>query len=235
MTLRIDDSRTELQVIDRFDGGVGWLASPNEEMQRASHALESDGEVWVFDPVDADELDGLLAEFGEVAGVVVTMDRHRRDAAAIAARHDVSVYLPDWFEGVAEELPDETPIVRFGAELADTGLEAHVMQNNRFWQEVALYNRERGTLLVPESLGTVEYVCTGSERLGVHPMRRAFPPREQLEPFASDPHLPLERVLVGHGPGVMRDAKDALRDALSGSRLRMPLLYAKSARLFLPF
>ncbi len=227
MSFRIDERATDFTEIDRFESGVGWIAHPEEKMQRASHALEVDGEVWIIDPVDAEGLDDLLAEFGEVAGVVVTLDRHKRDAAAIANRHDVHVYLPRFFEGVAEEL--DAPIVRFETELADTGLEARTIVDNRFWQEVALYNPADGTLVVPESVGAADYFLVGGERLGVHPMRRAVPPRDALG------DLRPERVLVGHGAGVTANAAAALDHALSGSRIRAPLLYAKTGWDLLPF
>ncbi len=226
MAFRVDERATEFREIDRFDGGVGWIAHPDETMQRASHALAFDGDVWVIDPVDAAGIDELLAEFGEVAGVVVTLDRHKRDAATVANRHDVSVYLPSFFEGVAEDL--DAPTVRFGPELADTGLETTVLKNTRFWQEVALYDPDHGTLVVPESIGTAEYFCTREERLGVHPMLRALPPRD-LERFAP------ERILVGHGEGVSTAATSALRDAIRCSRRRLPQLYARNLRLALPF
>ncbi len=227
MAMRIDERATAYREVDRFEGGVGWIAHPEETMLRASHALAIDGDVWVIDPVDADGLDELFAEFGEVAGVVVTLDRHKRDAAAIATRHDVSVWIPDWFSGVAEEL--EAPVERFGAELADTGIEAHPLKQGRLWQEVALYEPEGKTLLVPESVGTADYFRAGTERLGVHPMLRAVPPKGTLGGFAP------ERVLVGHGPGVMTDATAALAEALSSSRRRTPKLYAENLRLLVPF
>ncbi|WP_254769046.1 hypothetical protein [Salinilacihabitans rarus] len=227
MPHRVDERATDFREIDRFDGGVGWIAHPDETMQRASHALEIEGEVWVIDPVDAAELDDLLAEFGPVAGVVVCLDRHVRDAATVANRHDVPVYLPDWFSGVAEDV--DAPVVRFGSELAETGIEARPVHRSRFWQEVSLYDPERGTLVVPESVGTADYFLAGSERLGVHPMLRAVPPREALGEFHP------ERVLVGHGAGVTTDAADALRTALDGARRRAPLVYATTARNLLPF
>ncbi len=226
MTFRIDESGSSLEAIDRFDGGVSWIAHPDERMQRASHALERNGEVWVIDPVDAEGLDELLAELGSVTGVVVLLDRHKRDTATIANRHDVEVYLPDWFEGVAEDI--DAPIVRFGAELADTGIEAHVIRNSRFWQEVGLSDPIDGTLVVPESIGASGYFLARGERLGVHPMLRAVPPRSQLEQF--DP----SRVLVGHGPSVLESADAALEDALAGSRRRMPWLYGGMIREMLP-
>ncbi|WP_049921389.1 hypothetical protein [Halopiger djelfimassiliensis] len=233
MSFRIDESSTEFAEIDRFDGGVGWIAHPDERMQRASHALvvdgdktAGDGDVWLFDPIDVEGLDELLAEFGTVAGVAVLLDRHVRDADEIASRHNVPVYLPDFFEGVTGGI--DSPVARFSDELSDTGLEAHTVIDNRFWQETAIYDPEGGTLLVPESVGTAEYFRAGDERLGVHPMCRPVPPRGVLERFAPD------RVLVGHGPGITDRAPAALESALSNARRRSPRLYAGLVRQALP-
>ncbi|AGB30901.1 hypothetical protein C488_02955 [Natrinema pellirubrum DSM 15624] len=227
MGFRADERATEFREIDRFDGGVGWIAHPDERMQRASHALEIDGEVWVIDPVDAEGLDDLLAEFGDVAGVVVGLDRHKRDAATIANRHDVPVYLPEWFNGVTGDI--DAAVARFDDELSDTGLRAITVVDNRFWQEVALYNPTDGTLMVPESVGSVDYFLTGDETLGVHPALRLKPPRSALRGVAP------ERVLVGHGAGVMENAAAVLEAALSRSRKRAPRLYAGTAWEMLPF
>lgn len=218
------DGSTALREIDRWDGGVGWLAYPDETMQRASHAVEVDGDVWVFDPVDADGVDDLLAEFGDVAGVVVGLDRHKRDAAALANRHGVSVYVADWMTGVASEL--DAPVERFGRELADTGYRAMTIRDSSVppWQEVGFYNEVDGTLLVPEAVGTSDYFLAPGERLGVHPMLRLFPPERAFSGVSP------ERVLVGHGEGVAENASSALRTALSGSVRRTPALYGKALR-----
>ena len=226
MSFRASEHSTELQEIDRFDGGVGWIAHPEESMRRASHALVADDEVWVIDPVDSESLDDLLAEFGEVAGVVVLFDRHRRDVDAIANRHDVPVYFPDWFDGVADEIA--APVSRFGAELANSGLRAYPVSTNRFWQEAALYDPEDGTLVVPETVGTASYFRASGERLGVHPAMRAFPPRERLGQFEP------ERILVGHGAGIDSDATAALESALANARRTMPRLYAETIRQLFP-
>ncbi|WP_418282579.1 hypothetical protein [Halorubrum sp. DTA98] len=218
----------DLHEIDRFERGVGWIAYPEEAMERASHALavhDEEGEtdeVWVIDPVDAPGVDDLLAEFGEVAGVVCALDRHKRDCAAIATRHDVAVHVPDWMSGVAEEL--DAPVERFGRRLADTGFEAIRIRNSAIppWQEVGLYDGE--TLVVPESLGSAAYFRGDRERLGVHPMLRLTPPRETLS------GLNPERVLVGHGVGVLDDAARTVERALDGSRRKAPGLYAKTIR-----
>ena len=206
---------TSLEVIDRFDEGVGWIAYPEETMRRASHAIERDGEVWVFDPVDAEGVDDLLAEFGSVAGVAVLLDRHKRDAAAVANRHDVSVYVPEWMNGVERKL--DAPVERFGDELA--GFDINRLIDNPAWQEAVCFDGE--TLLVPEALGTVSYFCASGETLGVHPMLRLLPPRSLRE---YDP----ERLLVGHGEGVFEDVPRAIRDALGGARSKTPSLYWKN-------
>ena len=226
--MELKGGAADLRTIDRWDGGVGWIAYPDEEMQRASHALTADGDVWVLDPVDAPGLDDLLSEFGEVVGVVVCVDRHERDAAAVANRHDAPVYVPDWMTGVASGL--DAPTERFGRELADSGYRAITVRDSAIppWQEVALYDEASGTLVVPESVGTASVFRAADERLGVHPMLRLTPPVRALGDLSP------ERILVGHGEGVMDDATAALRKALDGSVARAPSAYARALRELLP-
>lgn len=218
---------TDLREIDRWENGVGWIAYPDEELQRASHAFAVDDDVWLVDPVDAVGVDDLLAEFGEVAGVVVTLGRHKRDAGSIAMRHDVRVYIPDWMTGVAPEL--NAPVERFGRELADTGVRVLTVRDSTIppWQEVALYHDESETLLVSESVGTADHYLAPGERLGVHPMTRLFPPKRALGGLSPD------RLLVGHGEGITEDASSALREALGESRRTAPSLYGKTVKSFL--
>ena len=222
----------ELHEVDRFDHGVGWITYPNETMERASHALavppgdgadaEASPDVWVLDPVDAPGLDDLLDELGTVAGVVVALDRHKRDAAAVANRHDVPVYVPSWMTGVADAL--DAPVRRFDRTLADSGFETIRVRDSTVppWQEVGLF--DGSTLYVPESLGTASYFRGSRERLGVHPMLRFTPPRGALGGLDPD------RVLVGHGVGVHDDAGAAIADALANARRKAPGLYAKTLR-----
>jgi len=209
---------TDLTEMDRFDGGVGWLAYPDETMERASHAVESDGQLWVIDPVDAEGVDDLLAE-SEVGGVVVLLDRHERDSAAVARRHDVPVYVPDWMSGVESDI--DAPVVRFSDGVGEFALETVV--DNPFWQEAALFDGE--TLVVPEALGTVSYFRAPGERLGVHPMLRAVPPTA-LSAYDAD------RLLVGHGEGLFEDVRPAIKNAVGGSRRRMVPLYLDNLKGF---
>jgi hypothetical protein len=212
-----------LHEIDRWDGGVGWIAYPDERMERASHALRAGEDVWVVDPVDAPGVDDLLSDLGTVAGVAVCLDRHRRDAAAIATRHDVPVFVPEWMDGVAAAV--DAPVERFGSELGDSGYRVRRVRDTAVppWHEAALYGPD-DTLLVPEAVGTASYFLAGEERLGVHPMLRPVPPRRALGDLSPD------RVLVGHGEGVFEDATAALRDALDGARRRLPAAYAGAFR-----
>ena len=225
------DEEPDLTVIDRFEidehnGGVGWFAYPDEPMQRASHALQVDGAVWVIDPVDAPGVDDLLAEFGEVAGVALLLDRHKRDAAAIARRHDVAVHLPTFMRGVADDLDAET--VTYRRELGDTGYGAHEVVNNRFWKEAALYGEDTGVLVVADALGTNDFILARGERLGISPVLRLRPPRKLAR-------LAPERILVGHGEGIHEEAAEALQEAFRGTRRRAPRLFLSNLKYFLPF
>lgn len=211
---------TDWQEIDRWDGGFGWLAFPHEPMQRASHVLAGDDEVWVVDPVDVPGLDDRLADAGTVRGVAVLLDRHKRDAAAVAARHDVPVSIPAWMDDVSRELP--ASVERLDGSLPGTNYRVIRVVNNRFWREAALYDPETATLHVPEAVGTVDYYLTGDHRLGVHPALRLKPPRRVLGAFEP------ERLTVGHGTGIFDGASDALAAALASSRRTAPRLYAKT-------
>lgn len=217
---------TDWHEIDRFEHGVGWFAYPDEKMQRASHAVVGDDGVWVIDPVDVPGLDDLLATFGDVRGVVILLDRHKRDCATVANRHGVSVWVPEFMDGVVEDI--DAPVERFRHELADSGFVGHKLVNNAFWQEALLFDSSRGILVVPESVGTTDYFRTKRERLGVHPMLRLTPPT-RLKRFAP------EHILVGHGTGLHDGAATALTEAVDRSRTRAPALAVKTVGNALPF
>jgi len=223
MPMKGAGAATDWTETNRWDRGASWIAYPDEMMERASHVLGTDAGALVVDPVDAHEIDELLTEFGEVAGVVVLLNRHKRDSAAIARRHDAPVYVPDALTGIESDI--DAPTERVRRQIPDTDYGVHELVSNPFWQEAALYGDEDDTLVVPESLGTAEYFRTGNERLGVHPMMRLTPPSKLRR-------LTPERLLVGHGHGISHDASTAVADALSGTRGRMPGLYAKNLKSF---
>ena len=155
----------------------------------------------MLDPVDVGGLDERLRALGEPAGVIVLLDRHRRDADAVAARLGVPVH--------------ETPFA--GVEGAP--FEFRRIVRNRVWREVALWWPERRVLVAADTLGSVGYFVAPDEPVGVHPFLRPRPPRLALGQL--DP----EHVLVGHGEGVHGPAAaPALRTALATARTGIPRL-----------
>lgn len=214
MSMYARDEPSECHVIDRWNGGVGWLAHPDEDGKRASHAVRGDDGVWVIDPLDAPGVDELLAELGEVAGVAVLSSYHARDAAVFAERYGVSVYVPRWMNRV--EKRTEAPIERFGWSLGNSGFAVQRLVPIPGWPDAIAYRESDRTLYVPDTLGTAPSYTVGTERIGVYFICRLFPPRSLL----ADIHP--ERILVGHGEGIFADAVAALADSLDGSRRRFP-------------
>jgi len=223
MTMKGTGVASDWAETNRWDRGASWIAYPDETMQRASHVLGTEAGAIVVDPVDAEGIDDLFAEFGDVAGVIVLLDRHKRDAAAVARRHDAPVYVPEALAGVEDDIDAPTERVRRQVPGTDYGI--HTLTSNPAWKEAALYGDADDTLVVPEAVGTADYFLAGDERLGVHPMLRLTPPKKlgRLDP---------DRLLVGHGHGITTDASAALSDALRGSRGRTPGLYVKNFKSF---
>jgi hypothetical protein len=200
----------EYREIDRFEGGVGWLAHPDEPARRASHAFrDSDGEVWLFDPLDAPRITDLVEELGRVAGVVVLSEYHARDADTFADRYDVSVHVPTWFERTI------------------AGFDVHNLRPLYAWHEAICFRESDGTLYVPDYLSTAGKSTVGDERIGMQTLSRLSGPSEWLGRIDPD------RVLFGHGRGVFDGAATALGETLSGARRRFPraLLTAFPAEL----
>ena len=187
-------------VVDEFEAGFGWIQ--NEFMRRCSHALVVGDGVWLVDPVDDAGVEERVRAAGTPAGVIQLLDRHRRDCVQIAERLDVAHHV--------------VPAQRLGP------FEFLPISSKRRWQEVALWWPERRVLACADALGTADYFCAGSERLGVHPVLRFKPPRqlESLQPGV---------ILCGHGEGVFEGADAALREALSTARRRIPRQIASAA------
>ena len=180
---------------DLRQDGFGWIVE--EAPTRASHALVSDGRVWLVDALDwPDAIERALA-LGEPAGVVQLLDRHNRDCAALAARLGVPhLTVPDEVPGSAFTF---VPVVR-----------------RKLWRESALWWPETRTLMTADALGTNRFYTWGTAPVGVHLLLRLAPPRAlgALEP---------ERILVGHGEGLIGPGTtDALREALANSRRGLP-------------
>jgi hypothetical protein len=194
-----------IRFCDELEDGFGWIVD-DEWIRRCSHALVVDGRVWLIDPVDGEGVEERVCAAGQVAGVIQLLDRHDRDARALAERlgvahHEVPVEL-------IEGAPFDFLVVRKGWA----------------WKEVALWWPERQVLVVADALGTLPYFVAAGERLGLHPLLRPIPPRRRLG------HVRPEVVLCGHGEGVLSGAGPAFEEALSMARRRFPRALANAAR-----
>lgn len=173
-------------------------------MRRTSHALSAVGRLWLVDPLDCDGLDDLIAPLGDPAGVVLTIDRHARDAAAIAARLGVPVLADRALGGdgrATERFSDRLP----GSPLRSIAIPGRGLR--RWWREAAIWWPEARVLVVGETLGSAPYFVLDDERLGLHPFRRSQPPMELLR-------CAPETILVGHGDGIVVDAEAVLLDTV---------------------
>ncbi|MEF8825408.1 MAG: hypothetical protein V5A27_03570 [Halapricum sp.] len=212
MALKHDTPGEEVAVVHRWEHGLTWMAHPDERMRRASHALTVDGEMWLVDPLDADDLDEELSALGTVAGVVVLTNSHGRHADRLAQRHDVTIHVPACFDEDAHPVSGfDAPVELFDEELADTGFELVWEKAGRGWKEGALYHPDRATLVVPDTLVTALFTKQEGQ-LEVIPFFRLSPPRDSLG------ELTVERILVGHGDPVVENAQVALDEALAGAR-----------------
>ncbi|MFB6132370.1 MAG: hypothetical protein ABEJ44_03060 [Halanaeroarchaeum sp.] len=216
MPLKATDEPGEPRIVDQWDEGFGWMAHPEETMERTGHAVATDAGVWIVDPVDAPGIDELIDEVGSVVGVVVLLDRHQRDADEVARRYDVPVYLPGY---VDREF--DAPVERVGVRLPDTDVRIIHSVDLPFWQEGALYDGE--TLVVADALGTTGYFAVGREKIGVHPLLRPLPPTALRD-------LTPSRILSGHGAGVFEDAECELVGAIEGARRRWPRAWLNGLR-----
>lgn len=196
--------RPRLREVTEWSGGFSWISYPEEDSQRASHALLTEAGVWIVDPVDADGLDERVAALGEVAGVLVIQDRHTRDAAAVAHRHDVGVSVPAWMELIREKLRVDANSV--GSELPGTNSTVHRLIQADDWEEAVLINETTKTMIVPEALGTLPAFQVNDNELGVHPALDEPPHR--LTDWSPN------RILVGHGKSIHRKAPTRLREAI---------------------
>jgi hypothetical protein len=211
-----DGART----LHEFDGGVSWVAHPDEGGLRASHALRGADGVWVLDPLDAPNVDELLADLGEVAGVAVLSSWHAREAGRVADRHDVAVHIPEWMSRVEARV--DAPIERYALAPGASDFRTIPCRPFPLWDEAFLYDEATATLVVPDSMATTDLARLDGERLGLQWFRRPQPP-EQLR------GLEPERILVGHGDPITEDAPAALETALDGARRQFPRAVVENA------
>lgn len=213
----------QLRVTWRAPYGVSWTPDGDTGMELHSHALRDGDDTWIIDPIDGSQLDGLLQELGGTRlHVVVLLDRHLRDAEAVARRHDATLHVVGG--DTRRTLPEGS--ARIGDELPGSPFDViDVRHTGKLWHECALWWPEHELLVIAESIGSSAAFRLGTDcALAVHPVLRLTPPRRQLARIA--PAI----VLVGHGPPVTEDATRHLREALAESRSRTPGFVGAAAR-----
>ncbi len=190
-----------VRTVDEYDFGFSWVI--DEAMTRTSHALVADGRVWLIDPVDVPEQIDRAAALGEPAAVVRLLDRHGRDADAIAERLGVPLH----------DLPQQLP---------DSPFEAVRLTHNRLWKEVALWWPERRALVVAEAVGT---------NRDVHRRRRAAGRPHRPAAVSRRAGWPSSRPITcssATAPGcTARRPPPALREAIDRSRRDLPTVLVK--------
>ena len=197
-------------------GSFSWLLGPSDPASRASTALVLDAGTLLIDPLEADGLDELLAPLPPLIGVTSLLDRHGRDAAAIADRRGV---------------PRLVPAALGGPGLGLAGAEERPVIVRPRWKEALLWVPDRKLLICPETLGTAPFdLASPNARLGMHPLARVYRPAAAFAGL--DPAV----IAVGHGPP-LRDAEGLLAPTLaSGVRgiprswLRLPLEAFRASR-----
>jgi hypothetical protein len=150
--------------------------------------------------------------------VVVLGSEHHRHADRLAARHDVSIHLPEWFEEEAKEF--DAPVVPFTDALADTGFTVLNLKDG-FWQEAGLYHTERRTLVVSDTFMTALF-ASQTGRVELFPPARLAPPHEALA------GLDVDRLLVGHGEPVFERADERIQQALAMEYRSTPVAFLRS-------
>ncbi len=127
-------------------------------MTRTSHALASEGRVWIVDPVDWPEAIDRAGRLGRPVAVLQLLDRHSRNGATVARRLGIPHLV------VPEALPG-------------TPFEVVEIRDWARWREIALWWPEQRTLVVADALGANRFFRVGDDRLGVHGLLKLTPPR----------------------------------------------------------
>ncbi len=181
----------------------GW------EPEVAWWAITSSRGLVLVDPLveNFEALDGLLAETGGCAGILRTCHWHQRSVAALAQRYGVEVW--------AKPPPDGTPHHAFdhslqdGDELFDGWRVTDVERRD----EIAFWLPRQRALVFGDAM-----IRRRTGELRVCPESWTQPPKGRArlrEILTGLLELPVEHVLVAHGPLVLGDGASGLQAALA--------------------
>jgi hypothetical protein len=207
----------------RFERGFGWMPEPGTLMDQSCTALAFDRQVWLIDPLRMPGIEDELEALGKPAGIVMTIGWHDRDVDWYAARYGIPVYAAAHLRAVLVR----SDVRRVVGTVPGTPFQLLDVSGRRmsgFWTESALWWPAEAVLVTGDALGSASYFVpppdsagtagtagAAGSQLGVHPVRRLWPP---IQLRALKPR----RVFPGHGRCVESDAARALGRALEDSR-----------------
>lgn len=216
MAMKVEE-KVDAEFIDEWENGFGWIARPEEDMVRTCHAFEDDG-IFLVDPLDAENLDEKLEDYGEVKGIIVLFDRHQRDSEQLAEKYGCPIYVPEWLEPKIDV--DAKPIKM---KIPGTDWELIETVNTFTGREAGLYNEKTGTLIVADALGTVNFFKGRNEKLGLNPLYRLSPPKDLLK-------YEVERIFCGHGRGIQENSQEILEETLNKARRKATSAYFNAVK-----
>ena len=164
----------------------------------------------LIDPLvdDWEALDRLVADRGGCAGIVRTCHWHQRSVSDAATRYSVDVWAKQCSDGGQVPFPDFDRAVSDGAELFD---ELRVFDVERT-DEIALWLPRQAAVVFGDAM-----IRTRAGDLQVCPESWTQPEagrKRLLEVLGAITVLPIEHVLVCHGPLVLGDGGASLRAAI---------------------
>jgi len=184
-----------------------WTPNPEWPEEVAFATWESPASYLFIDPLVRNDLDPAawepfdraVSESGRPAAVLLTAPWHERSVRAVAARYDAAVWLHPRGRARVADLPVMSTLPPGVEVFAPDGVDEG---------QVAFHIVPEKTLVVAEFfLGT---------KSGLHVL--PSPGTEDMAAFAASlehlRNLPIERILVAHGPPVLAGGKSAIRAAL---------------------
>lgn len=206
-------------MIERLDDGLcAWRARHPEwhpgkwGAEVVSFAVAEPGRTLLLDPLVPDDL------WEEVDGVVdgsveilITIPYHVRSASAAAARYGARVW---GHPACARRLHDPAVFCELRPDQTPEGVSAYVIGKPRRHEMPLRIASQRALVFGDAVVGTPEGLRVWEQIDGGERRERWYSERflPTLEPLAL---LDIERVLVTHGPSVIRGGRRALRDALA--------------------
>jgi glyoxylase-like metal-dependent hydrolase (beta-lactamase superfamily II) len=210
MILRVK-TRHVFQISERLtywtEPHPNWRPNP-EWPQAVGCAIYAASDALVlFDPLVRDDLsptawdwlDGVVAARGLPVAVLLTAPWHERSTREAVERYNAEV----WIDPVARERINDLPKLR----ALPAGIEVFTPRGVSEGQVAFFIEEERALIVAEFFLGTT----TGLQLL-------PSPTTVDIDEFADSINelrrLPIERVLVAHGPPVLKEGTDAIAAAL---------------------